>query len=160
MNIRAYRTEDVPYVLAASARNTWSILPADQRATARPDVVTQQAYMNVMGILMAPGGTALIAEDQGRPVGYLLVAVGPDATTGEPFGYMADIYVEPAYRRHGLGRGLNQAADGYLRSLGIRRAKLWTHAHNVDGQRSAVANGYRPEGYAMVKDLSAPAAGG
>lgn len=153
--VRFWQPEDMPYLRWFAAVNAWQILPPDDRETAMIGNVAASAEANLLAVLSSPGGTALVAEEGGRPVGYLLIAVRTDDKTGEAAGYMADIYIEPEYRKHGIAGRFHEASEQYLGQLGIRKATLWTHAHNPLGQKSAERRGYRLWGMMMSKPLRA-----
>lgn len=63
----------------------------------------------------------LVAENEGgRLVGFLEASIRPfaeDCLT-ENVGYLEGWYVEPAYRRQGLGRALVQAAERWAKNMG------------------------------------------
>jgi GNAT superfamily N-acetyltransferase len=151
--IRFWQPADLPHLRWFAAVNAWQILPPDDQALASIAAVAASAEANLHGVLGTPGGTALVAVADGRPVGYLLIAVRTDEKTGEPHGYMADIYIEPQFRKHGLAVRLHDEGEWYLAQLGIRKATLWTHAHNPLGQKSAERRGYRLSGVMMAKKL-------
>jgi GNAT superfamily N-acetyltransferase len=60
-------------------------------------------------------------------VGYARVV-----TDGATFGWLCDVYIDPAERGHGLGRRLVGAVRDHLHGLGVTRIVLATHdAHGV-----------------------------
>lgn len=151
--IRFWRPSDLPYLLEMAAETAWQITPPEDRARSSPEFIRRGAHMNLAGCLQSPGGTAVVAEEDGRPVGYLVVMLQPDERTGQMQGYLADIYVEPAYRRSGLAKGLYPLAESYLQQLGIRSATNWVHAGNEKGQKSGEYFGLRPWGVMMAKTI-------
>jgi GNAT superfamily N-acetyltransferase len=151
--VRFWRQEDLPYLRWFAAVNAWQILPPDDRALASIGHVAMAAETNLFEVLRSPGGTALVAEADGRPVGYLLIGINVDPKTGQRSGYMADIYIDPAYRSQGIASRFHQMSEQYLTDMGIRKATLWTHAHNPLGQKSAERQGYRLWGMVMAKIL-------
>lgn len=151
--VRFWRPEDMPYLRWFAALNAWHILPPDDLRHASVGTVAQHAEGNLFGVLQSPGGTALVAVADGRPVGYMLIAVRSDEKTNERAGYIADIYIEPAYRKHGIAGHFHEIGEKYLADMGIRRATLWTHAHNPLGQKSAERRGYKLWGMMMSKEL-------
>lgn len=134
----------------------WQITPEDDRRATTPGAVAWGAKMNLLGVLRSPGGTAIVAEEDGRPVGFLLIALQPHDKTGELQGYMADIYVEPAYQGRGLARQMHLAGEAYLRQIGIRTATNWVHAHNRQGQAASARHGFETWGVMMAKELQQP----
>jgi GNAT superfamily N-acetyltransferase len=57
-----------------------------------------------------PAFAGLIAEAEGRPQGYLLYHLGYDVDRAIRILHVADLWVEPDQRRHGVGRALMAAA--------------------------------------------------
>ncbi|ABP53989.1 GNAT family N-acetyltransferase [Salinispora tropica] len=67
-----------------------------------------------------------------RPEGGCQVAVARVVTDGATFGWLCDVYVEPAERGRGLGTWLTGAVRDHLAELGVRRILLATaDAHGV-----------------------------
>lgn len=151
--IRLWHPADLPHLLRMAAVLAWQITPEDDRQATTPQAVALGARMNLIGVLRSPGGTAIVAEEDGRPVGFLLVALQPNDKTGQPQGYMADIYVEPAYQGRGLARQMHFAAEAYLRQIGIRTITNWVHAHNRQGQAASARHGFETWGVMMAKEL-------
>lgn len=151
--IRIWHSADLPHLRFLAAANAWKTLPPDDQALASVTDVAGSAESNLEAVLSSPGGTALVAEDGGRLVGYLLIGIRPGDRTGEPTGYLADIYIDPAYRGQGIAGRFHEVAESYLARVGIRKATVWTHSHNGLGQKSAQRQGYRSYGAMMSKVL-------
>jgi GNAT superfamily N-acetyltransferase len=78
----------------------------------------------------------LVAEEDGEVVGYILgvlVDLLPEMFIQERGGFVADVYVKPAYRGRGIGRRLVQAIKKWFRSLNVRHFEWYVAAHNPDG---------------------------
>lgn len=153
--VRFWQPSDLPYLLSMAALTTWEITPEDDRPHTSFAVVARSAHQNMVGVLESPYGTAIVAEEGGRPVGYLLIGIQPNGRSREPVGYMADIYVEPAFRRSGLSKQFHVVGEEYLRRIGIRKATNWTHAHNPLGQGASNRQGFKLWGLMLSKDLRA-----
>jgi GNAT superfamily N-acetyltransferase len=74
-----------------------------------------------------------VAEDDGVPVGG--VSLGN--------GFLATLYVVPAYQGRGVGSALHDLALERLRALGFEQAKLWTLRENDSGRRFYERRGWR-----------------
>jgi ribosomal protein S18 acetylase RimI-like enzyme len=143
----------MPILRLFAVINAWQILPPDDRQLASIAEVARTAEQNLLGVLNAPGGTALVAVENGKLLGYLSIAIRPDERTGEPTGYMADIYIDPGGRGKGIATEFHRVGEKYLADMGIRKASLWTHAHNPLGQKSAQRQGYQIQGVVLAKTL-------
>src|SRR5690606_11483482 len=76
-------------------------------------VVFSQPYFDPKGLI--------VAEDAGRPIGFLHAGFGADATqsTIDPTtGTICMVMVDPAYRRQGIGRELVGRGEEYVRAAG------------------------------------------
>lgn len=73
------------------------------------------------GIYAPPRGRLLLATEDGSPAG----CVGLHEWDG-PAAEMKRLYVRPAFRGHGLGRALTEAALSEARALGYRSVRLDT----------------------------------
>src|SRR2546428_2358173 len=151
--IRFWQPADLPYLLHMAGETAWQITPPGDRARSHPDLIRQAAHQNLAGCLSSPGGTAVVAEENGRPVGYLVVTLQPDDRTGDAHGYLADIHVEPEFRRSRLAKELHQVGEEYLQQLGIRTVTNWVHAGNEKGQKAGEYFGLRPWAVMMAKTI-------
>jgi ribosomal protein S18 acetylase RimI-like enzyme len=86
--------------------------------------------------LSDPYTCAFIAEDQGRVIAFVLgmvVDLLPDIFAQEPGGFLADIYVEPAYRRRGVGRALVAALRTWFAEQNVHYFDWHVAARNPEG---------------------------
>lgn len=80
----------------------------------------------------------IVAEHDGALIGYALavvVDVIPDMFIQENSGFLADIYVDDAYRRQGVGRMLVDDITAWLAGQGIRSFEWYVAEHNTAGKR-------------------------
>ncbi|MGE5675060.1 MAG: GNAT family N-acetyltransferase [Mycobacterium leprae] len=150
---RMWQASDLPWLQQAMAVAAWESLSPAERLETSPQQVAMLAFELVSGTLSTPAGTAILALHDREPVGFILMAVGPDPSTDEPQGFLLIIWVAPAHRRHGLARSLEFAAEGVLRTLGMRKVKICPELHNEAALRLAAASGFQPEGIIGQKSL-------
>ena len=84
-----------------------------------------------------PNTLVLVAEIEGRVVGYVLGAVVdlvPDMFEREICGFIADIFVEKDYRRLGIGRLLMDTMIDWFQSQGVRYYEWYVAAYNLDAR--------------------------
>ena len=99
----------------------------------------------------------LVAEHDARIVGYTYAGVeGYDymALRG-PAGALYDIVVDPAHRRHGVGRILLDATLAELARRGVPRVLLSTAEQNVAAQALFARAGFRRTMIEMTRELDA-----
>jgi ribosomal protein S18 acetylase RimI-like enzyme len=76
---------------------------------------------------MVAEGVALLAEDDGRPVGYVLARYGDH---GAATAYVSDLWVDGDARRQGLGRELLRRVGSAAAERGVTHVLLDVHANN------------------------------
>ena len=79
-------------------------------------------------------GILLVAELDGRIVGYTLGAVGQRAPVYvvRTVGMVFDLSVDPAYRRHGIGQALIRALIAHFGDRGIKDLQVNFDARNPE----------------------------
>ena len=96
------------------------------------------------------GQHALIMEDEGRMVGFLLGFVPERAPR---VGYIHLVGIDPGYRRRGVGRALYEEFARVVRDLGGVRLKAITTLGNQGSVEFHRALGYAVE---QVQDYAGP----
>jgi GNAT superfamily N-acetyltransferase len=99
----------------------------------------------------------LVAEDDGQVVGFVLgmvVDFAPDVFSQERSGFLADIFVDEAHRRHGVGRQLVKAlTDWFSNEHHLTHYEWHVAAQNPDGRAFWQALGGRDVLVRMRADL-------
>lgn len=95
-------------------------------------------------------GVALIAEDDGAPVGYALASVVPETPIR---GHLYDLYVNTGVRGRGVGRELIGATAGRLREHGATHLSLDVALTNDSARRLYERLGFRPYDVLMAAPL-------
>jgi len=89
--------------------------------------------------LVLPGMMCLVAVEEDDVTGYLVVWQDKGA-------HVANIAVDPARRRRGIGRRLMKAAEAFGRSRRERRVWLEVRERNLGAQQFYLDLGFRPAG--------------
>lgn len=117
---------------------------------------TKDAYASYLGTqLDSPDVAVFVAEQNAEVIGYAYVAVESYdymALRG-PAGVLHDIVVDPARRRHGVGRQLLGAALAYVRSRGLSQVVLATAERNEAAQRFFTSVGFRRTMIEMTREV-------
>lgn len=147
--IRPARPEDAE-TLVALIRELAAYERLEHQAQATPEDLRRHLFGP------QPHAEALIAEVDGRPVGFALYFHSFSTFRGRPSLYLEDLFVQPAQRGRGLGKSLlrhlarlavdrgcgrmewavldwNAPAIAFYRSLGARPMDDWT-VYRVDGE--------------------------
>jgi len=77
----------------------------------------------------------LVAETDGKLVGYLLYHGGYDTDKGVKIFYIADLYVHPEYRRQGIGRNLIEELKKISRNAGVKKLFWQVFAPNLNARK-------------------------
>ncbi len=84
----------------------------------------------------------LLAEVDGQQAGFVCVRVVPHMSDDTPYAEVSDLFVEPAFRRQGVGSALLAAAAHHARERGAHEIVVQTGTDNDNAQAL-----YRRAGY-------------
>jgi ribosomal protein S18 acetylase RimI-like enzyme len=96
-----------------------------------------------------------VAERDGAVIGYVYAGLEPQSwkELRDEAGFIHDVVVAEAGRRHGLASALIEAACEWLRSIGAPRVVLWTADKNESAQRLFERLGFRRTMIEMTREL-------
>jgi ribosomal protein S18 acetylase RimI-like enzyme len=97
-------------------------------------------------------GVALIAEDDGHPVGFVFCVLGD---RGRHTAHVTDIYVRPAARRRGIGQAMLTELIEPAREAGLAHVSLDVLVRNSEARRLYERLGFAPVDMFMVAPLGA-----
>ena len=82
------------------------------------------------------GWCVFVAEADGRLVGQIMGTLRDQVPVFEPeqYGYVTDVVVDPAARRHGVGRVLFEALKAWFRERGASHLQLAVAHNNPSSQ--------------------------
>ncbi len=98
---------------------------------------TQLYARRIANQIEDPDARVLVAEHRGNLVGYvvgMVMDIMPDTFEQERTGFLADIYVDAAFRGQGTGRALVDALAGWFRDKGLRHYEWYVAAQNFAGR--------------------------
>jgi len=95
--------------------------------------------------------TPLLAEVDGRVVGFASLRVVPCVFYATPHAELTELFVEPGYRRRGIGRALVAHAERLAQERGAEELGVLTGFTNLEGQAFYRAVGYTDRELAMSK---------
>ncbi|MEV0481398.1 GNAT family N-acetyltransferase [Streptomyces sp. NPDC050508] len=97
-----------------------------------------------------------VAEAEGRVVGFVLWFLNFSTWTGTHGVYGEDMYVDPEFRRHGVGRALFEAMARECVQHGYQRLEFWTLDWNTGTIAFTASLGAKPMGEWTVYRISGP----
>ena len=98
--------------------------------------------------------TAIVAELDGQVGGFACVRVVPCVLYAEPCAELTELYVEPAFRRRGLGRALIAYAEQLALARGASDLVIMTGVGNAAAQALYRTAGYDTYAVALNRKVS------
>lgn len=95
--------------------------------------------------------TTFLGEVDGQSVGFACLRLIPHIQGDEPYAELTDIYVNEAFRRHGVARALIAQVEATARAAGASEVVIITGFDNEGAQAAYRANGYADWALAMQK---------
>ena len=86
--------------------------------------------------------TTFVGEVDGRPVGFACLRLLPHIQGDAPYAELTDIYVDEAFRRHGVARALIAQVEATAREAGASEVVILTGFDNAGAQAAYRASGY------------------
>jgi ribosomal protein S18 acetylase RimI-like enzyme len=101
------------------------------------------------------GALILVAEDEGKIIGYAYATLEARNWNDllDACGKLNDIYVDPAARRHGVGRALATETLAQLRARGAPRVVLLSAWQNPEAHKFFEGLGFRRTMLEMTTEL-------
>jgi len=157
LNIRPATPTDLTAIgrLGALLVRTHHDLDPERFIAATPG--TENGYGSFLGTqLDEPNIVILVAERDGEVLGYTYAGVeGTDyMSLRGPAGVLYDIVVDPAHRKHGVGRMLLDATLEALKGRGAPRVVLSTAERNASAQCLFDRAGFRRTMIEMTRELN------
>ena len=97
--------------------------------------------------------TALLAEIDGKIIGFAAVRIVPCIFFAEPYAELTELFVEEPHRQQGAGRALVMHAEHLARQAGARQMLILTDFYNNTAQALYRSMGYMHYDIALAKDL-------
>jgi len=149
--------DDWCWILQGQIEIAWTRLGVKRRKEQSRQVIAQSVEREVKRLRQDEGfpSQAFVAwTPDGTRAGFVWVAMGHNATTGQLEASLLNQYVAEPYRGEGLGMRLMQTAENWAREQGLPRISLSVGMHNTLGQRLYKGLGYEVETLQMSKKLA------
>jgi GNAT superfamily N-acetyltransferase len=157
--IRRAEAADRPTLLGhVRALNIYEDAIAGDRATAETDAAA--TLTEALRRVADSGGIALVAEAEGEVRGHLFLTI----ETAPPYirpdlrrlAYVADAFVQEAWRGRGAFRAMLNEAETHSRQAGCRRLMIGVLAGNAVADRVYRRAGFRDYAIEMVREIQPP----
>jgi ribosomal protein S18 acetylase RimI-like enzyme len=104
-----------------------------------------------------PRSVFLVAQPDtpNRLAGFLVATIEREIPIYrlDEFGFIHDVWVEPEFRKQGVGKALAESAVSRFRQLGVRQIRLDTAAENEPARRLFASAGFRPSVVEMLREI-------
>lgn len=102
--------------------------------------------VEIGGVFADPLAAMYVAEEDGRPVGFIEVGLRSfaEGCVTTPVGYIEGLYVVPGMRRRGIARALIDAAEAWAVARNCSEMGSDVRIDNVVSERVHIAAGYEP----------------
>ncbi len=154
--IRRAHEDDLPTLGVLGALLMRMHYAFDRNRFMAPGAHPEGGYAWFLGTqLRDPEVVVLVAERDGTVVGYVYAGLEPQSWRDlrEAAGYIHDVVVDEAGRRHGVASALIEAAIEWLRERGAPRVVLSTAEPNEAAQRLFAKLGFRRTMVEMTREL-------
>jgi GNAT superfamily N-acetyltransferase len=138
------------------ALNLYEDAITGDRATGEADAVA--ALEEVLARVAETGGIALVAEQAGDVIGYLFLTLD----TAPPYvradlrrrAWVADAFVQEAFRSRGAFQAMLARAETHARDAGCGRLMIGVLAGNDLAERVYRRAGFEPHALEMMRDIA------
>ena len=96
----------------------------------------------------------ILAEIAGQAVGFAALRLASGLFYDTPYAELTELYIEPAFRRQGVGRALIDTVERLAREAGAKSLVLLTDFDNNAAQSLYREMGFANHDLAMQKDLA------
>ena len=150
--MRRARAGDRDWILPLSSR-LHDFGPPSFRPRPAMDAAVARSIAAALDAPESPDPAVFVAEDEGRPLGFIHLHTQRDFFTGEVHGHVSDVVTAAGAEGRGVGRALMAAGEEWSRSLGHRLLTLNVFDGNARARGLYAALGYEPDTMRMVKVL-------
>lgn len=154
VNVRPYTLSDLDVIRELVLRLHESLLPLDNDLAPGSEII-ERHYQHLMATVEDTNGEIFVATTDGQLIGYVCVwgSVKPEDTDEKPdsYSFMAELFVEPAYRSSGVGGQLVGCAESHAAVCGSYKMELHVLAGNTRAIDFYQSLGYEPRILVMRK---------
>ncbi len=137
MKIRPAKTSDAVAISALWRELVTYHRQLDPAMPAAAEDGEQRYAARIMNRLDDPYTRVLVAEQDDQLVGFvlaLIIDLLPEMFAPDYGGFVADIFVQEAYRGQGVGQALIRDVERWFMDHGVRHYEWYVAAHNPAGR--------------------------
>jgi len=152
-SIRPGRKDDWPLFWRATMETVWRDIPAEEKEDLPWGAFERHFRERVTPVIEYEATELLVAEEEGRLEGYVLLGLIGSFYSPENLGFIYDIWVREESRGKGVGRELLEGAFRRARERGLWKVKLEVSARNARARAIYAAAGFAEERLILGKTL-------
>ncbi len=97
---------------------------------------SREFQRRITGMIRSPRACVLVAEVQGRVVGFATgeLTSRPETYPDGSYGFISELFVREEYRNRGIGTALVQQVLEWMRKRGVTVVELLAAERNADGR--------------------------
>ena len=120
----------------------------------------QAARTALLGPLNDPGiGRVWLVEESARPVGYVVALFGWSLEFHGRDAFLDELFIDPEFRRRGIGTRAMEQVVSKLRALGVRAVHLEVERSNSGAQRFYASLGFEDRSRFFMMSRRLPESG-
>lgn len=142
IEIRQVRDDDWEWIIAGMLEAAFQTMKPELRSDNDRPALLAQTRKNVdrFHTKAIQPEQAFIAEKDGQKIGFVWITLEISGNTGARFGWILDIYVDPAHRRMGIGKRLMAQAEEWVRGYDVK--EMWLNAGYFNDEALALYRSY------------------
>ena len=155
ISIRPMIDSDWPFIERGLCETNWQDLTEDQKLVltkAESDRHIIEDFQRYLRTEQFKFRVFIATALSGEPVGYISVGELQNPAVGLPLGGILDFWVDPSFRRQGIGTRLLQYALDYIASYGYSHASILVSVRN-SAKRIYEKAGFYVDRQIMVKAI-------
>lgn len=155
ISIRPMIDSDWPFIERGLCETNWQDLTEDQKSVvtkAESDRHIIEDFQRYLKTERFKFRVFIAAAESGGPIGYISVGETQNPAVGLPMGGILDFWVDPNFRRQGIGTRLLEFALDYIGSHGYSHASILVSVHN-SAKRIYEKTGFCADHQIMVKAI-------
>lgn len=155
MTVREASEEEIPQIRDIFANG--GIMEESSGGEVPGADADRESLLKAIDGVVSDGGKIFVADEGGEKLGCILYGFsGKDLFTGERFGFIYDLYVEPSHRREGVARKLVEFCIDDFKSQGCEKVRLNVFAKNAGARKLYERLGFTEHSMIMNLDIQKP----
>ena len=160
IKIRPMRKPDLAFIHRGLSETNWQDIPEDQKRVMKRKECDERIYQDFgryqkdkryrFKVFVA----TLKGQRDDLSAGYVSVGQTVNPAVGLRYGAVLDFWVDPKFRKHGIGGRLLDLALSYIKSQGYTHSSILVSASNKEATRMYRRRGFYIDRLNLVKRMT------